>query len=98
MINKEFIVKDGAIYKDFIDRNIPQNSNNQVCVSVLIPASAFVGNNDYAVILAVAYRQTSTSATTTLNSLVLSASKSITLDGVLYVNIVQFYLMIIHKI
>lgn len=85
MINKEFIVKDGAIYKDFIDRNIPQNSNNQVCVSVLIPASAFVGNNDYAVILAVAYRQTSTSATTTLNSLVLSASKSITLDGVLYV-------------
>ena len=85
MINKEFIVKDGAIYKDFIDRNIPQNSNNQVCVSVLIPANAFVGNNDYAVILAVAYRQTSTSATTTLNSLVLSASKSITLDGVLYV-------------
>lgn len=85
MINKEIIVKDGAIYKDFIDRNIPQYSNNQVCVSVLIPAGVFVGNEDYSVILAVGYRQQTTSPTTTLNTLVMTASKSITIDGVLYV-------------
>lgn len=85
MINKEFIIKDGAIYKDFIDRSIPQYANNQVCVSVLIPSGVFVGNTDYSVILAVGYRVQSGSAITTLNTLVMSASKSITIDGVLYV-------------
>lgn len=84
MINKEFILNaDGSIKKDFQDRNIPQYANNQVSVNVLIPASCFTGLQNYAVILGVS--RIVSGVETTLNSLVMTASKSITIDGVLYV-------------
>ena len=86
MINKEIILNaDGSIYKDFIDRNIPQNSNNQVCVSCLIPSTCFTGLENYAVILGVARKLNGENTYTTLNTLIMTASKSITIDGVLYV-------------
>ena len=84
MINKELILNaDGSIYKDFLDRNIPQNSNNQVSVNVLIPASCFIGLQNYAVLLGVS--RIISGVETTLNTLVMTASKSITIEGVLYV-------------
>ena len=84
MINKEFILNaDGTIKKDFTDRNIPQYANNQVSVNVLIPSACFTGLQNYAVILGVS--RIISGVETTLNSLVMTASKSITLDNVLYV-------------
>ena len=84
MINKEIILNvDGSIKRDFIDRNIPQNSNNQVSVNVLIPSTCFTGLQNYAVLLAVS--RIIGNSETTLNSLVMSVSKSITIDGVVYV-------------
>ena len=84
MINKEIILNaDGSIKKDFSDRAIPQNSNNQVSVNVLIPSTCFVGLQNYAVILAVS--RIISNVETTLNTLVMSVSKSITIDGVVYV-------------
>lgn len=84
MINKEFILNaDGTIKKDFQDRNIPQYANNQVSVNVLIPASCFTGLQNYAVLLGVS--RIISGVETTLNTLVMTASKSITLDNVLYV-------------
>lgn len=84
MINKEIILNaDGTIKKDFSDRAIPQNSNNQVSVNVLIPSTCFTGLQNYAVILAVS--RIISNVETTLNTLVMSVSKSITIDGVVYV-------------
>lgn len=84
MINKEIILNiDGSIKKDFQDRNIPQYANNQVSVNVLIPASCFTGLQNYAVLLGVS--RIISGVETTLNTLVMTASKSITLDNVLYV-------------
>ena len=86
MINKEIILNvDGSIKRDFIDRNIPQNSNNQVSVNVLIPSACFTGLSNYAVILGVARKLNGENTYTTLNSLVMTASKSITIEGVLYI-------------
>ena len=84
MINKEIILNaDGTIKKDFSDRAIPQNSNNQVSVNVLIPSTCFTGLSNYAVLLAVS--RIIGNSETTLNTLVMSVSKSITIDGVVYV-------------
>lgn len=84
MINKEIILNaDGSIKKDFVDRNIPQNSNNQVSVNVLIPSGCFTGLQNYAVLLAVS--RIIANVETTLNTLVMSVAKSITIDGVVYV-------------
>jgi len=84
MINKEIILNsDGTIKKDFCDRNIPQNSNNQVSVNVLIPSACFTGLQNYAVILGIS--RIISNVETTLNSLIMTASKSITIDNVLYV-------------
>lgn len=84
MINKEIILNaDGSIKKDFSDRAIPQNSNNQVSVNVLIPSTCFTGLSNYAVLLAVS--RIIGNSETTLNTLVMSVSKSITIDGVVYV-------------
>ena len=84
MINKEIILSaDGTIKKDFQDRNIPQNSNNQVSVNVLIPSTCFTGLSNYAVILGVS--RIISNQETTLNSLIMTASKSITIEGVLYI-------------
>ena len=84
MINKEMILNaDGSIKKDFSDRTIPQNSNNQVSVNVLIPSTCFTGLQNYAVLLAVS--RIIGNSETTLNTLVMSVSKSITIDGVVYV-------------
>ena len=84
MINKEIILNaDGSIKKDFSDRAIPQNSNNQVSVNVLIPSTCFVGLQNYAVLLAVS--RIIGNSETTLNTLVMSVSKSITIEGVVYV-------------
>ena len=84
MINKEIILNaDGTIKKDFSDRAIPQNSNNQVSVNVLIPSTCFTGLQNYAVLLAVS--RIIGNSETTLNTLVMSVSKSITIDGVVYV-------------
>ncbi len=84
MINKEIILNaDGSIKKDFSDRAIPQNSNNQVSVNVLIPSSCFTGLQNYAVLLAVS--RIIGNSETTLNTLVMSVSKSITIEGVLYI-------------
>ena len=84
MINKEIILNaDGSIYKDFIDRNIPQYQNNQVSVNVLIPSACFTGLENYAVLLGVS--RTISGVETTLNTLIMTASKSITIDDVSYV-------------
>lgn len=84
MINKEIILNaDGSIYKDFLDRNIPQYQNNQVSVNVLIPSACFTGLENYAVLLSVS--RTISGVETTLNTLIMTASKSITIDDVVYV-------------
>ena len=89
MINKEIILNaDGTIKKDFSDRAIPQNSNNQVSVNVLIPSTCFTGLQNYAVILAVS--RIISNVETTLNTLVMSVSKSITIDGVVYVKYTSY--------
>ena len=83
MINKEIILGNGNIVKDFSDRNIPQNSHNQVCVSFLIPSNQFNDYDDYSVFTAVSRKVGNT--TTPLNALVLTASKSITIEGINYI-------------
>ena len=50
MINKEIIFNaDGTILKDFSDRNTPQYSHNEVCISCLIPTSCFSNMENYIV-------------------------------------------------
>lgn len=83
MINKEIILGNGNIVKDFSDRNIPQNSHNQVCVSFLIPSNQFNDYDDYSVFTAVS--RVVGNVETPLNALVLTASKSITIDGINYI-------------
>lgn len=83
MINKEIILGNGNIVKDFSDRNIPQNSHNQVCVSFLIPSNQFNDYDDYSVFTGVS--RIVGGSETTLNSLVLTASKSITIEGINYI-------------
>lgn len=83
MINKEIILGNGNIVKDFSDRSIPQNSHNQVCVSFLIPSNQFNDYDDYSVFTAVS--RVVGNVETPLNALVLTASKSITIDGINYI-------------
>ena len=83
MINKEIILGNGNIVKDFSDRNIPQNSHNQVCVSFLIPSNQFNDYDDYSVFTAVS--RVVGNVETPLNALVLTASKSITIEGINYI-------------
>ena len=83
MINKEIILGNGNIVKDFNDRAIPQNSHNQVCVSFLIPSNQFNDYDDYSVFTAVS--RVVGNVETPLNALVLTASKSITIDGINYI-------------
>ena len=83
MINKEIILGNGNIVKDFSDRAIPQNSHNQVCVSFLIPSNQFNDYDDYSVFTAVS--RVVGNVETPLNALVLTASKSITIEGINYI-------------
>ncbi len=83
MINKEFIIGNGAIVKDFIDRNIPEYSHNFVSVGVLIPISEFAGKENYSVELAVSKKIGS--SITTLPSLICYSAKTIRINGVDYI-------------
>ena len=83
MVNKEFIVGSGGIIKDFQDRNIPQNSNNFVSVSVLIPTSEFDGLTTYGVCLASS--KVVSGVETTLPSLICYRAKTIKIEGVDYI-------------
>jgi len=83
MINKEFIIGNGAIVKDFIDRNIPEYSHNFVSVGVLIPVSEFAGKENYSVELAVSKKIGS--SITTLPSLICYSAKTIRINGVDYI-------------
>ena len=83
MVNKEFIIGNGNIAKDFSDRNIPQFSHNQVMVYCSIPVSLFADYENYAVELAVALKVGGN--TTPLPALTMVLSKTFKLDGVDYV-------------
>lgn len=83
MVNKEFIIGNGNIAKDFSDRNIPQFSHNQVMVYCSIPVSLFADYENYAVELAVALKVGGN--TTPLPALSMVLAKTFKLDGVDYV-------------
>lgn len=83
MVNKEFIVGSGGIIKDFQDRNIPQNSNNFVSVSVLIPTSEFEGLGTYGVCLATS--KVVGGVETSLPSLICYKAKTLKIEGVDYI-------------
>ena len=83
MVNKEFIVGSGGIIKDFQDRNIPQNSNNFVSVSVVIPTSEFEGLGTYGVCLATS--KVVGGVETSLPSLICYRAKTLKIEGVDYI-------------
>lgn len=83
MVNKEFIIGNGAIVKDFLDRNIPQYSNNDVSVSVLIPTSVFENLTNYSVEMAISKKVGGT--TTNLPNLICYSAKTIKYEGVDYI-------------
>ena len=83
MVNKEFIIGNGNIVKDFTDRNISQYSNNSVCVSVLIPTSLLNEFTNYSIEMAFSKKVGST--ITTLPSLICSNAKTIKVDGIEYI-------------
>lgn len=84
MINKECILdSSGRIYKDFINRSIPQYSNNSVSVNFLIPTVVFSELDNYTV--QVAARITANSVTTQLPTLYAYSSKTLRIDNIDYI-------------
>lgn len=81
MILKDIYLSDSGIAKDFVDRNIPQYSHNNIQIKVYIPVEFFEDLTNYSVELS-AMRMIDHES---LPTLVLFSDNAKTLDGVDYI-------------